>query len=163
MTVSLIVAMTDDRVIGKNNQLPWHLSDYLKRFMKITMGHPIIMGRKTYESIGKPLPGRQNVVVTRDKNFRADGITVAHGVCEALAACEQNTDEKFIIGGAGLFEAAWPLINRLYLTMIHHPFDGDVRFPPFDLERDFRITEKTDHENPDPRFSYSFITAERRA
>lgn len=161
MTLSLIVAMTDDRVIGRNNQLPWHLSDDLKRFKKITMGHPIIMGRKTYESIGKPLPGRQNVVITNNKAFKAEGVTVAHGLCEALAACEQDKTERFVIGGAGLFETALPMADKLYLTLIHHPFEGDVYFPVFNLEKDFRVIEKTTHTNNAPAFTYDFISAEK--
>lgn len=161
MTLSLIVAMTDGRVIGKNNQLPWRLSEDLKRFKKITMGHPIIMGRKTFESIGKPLPGRQNVVVTNNPDFQADGVTVAHGFCAALAACEQGTPEKFVIGGAALFEAALPQADRLYLTLIHHPFKGDVYFPPVDLQKEFRVMEKTTQKNIDPAFTYDFISADR--
>lgn len=161
MTLSIIVAMTDERVIGKNNQLPWHLSADLKRFKKITMGHPIIMGRKTYESIGKPLPGRQNIVVSKNPEYRAEGVTVAAGLCEALAACEQDSNEQFVIGGAALFEAALPQAHRLYLTLIHHPFKGDVFFPALKLEKDFRIIEKTTHQNDNPAFAYDFISAER--
>lgn len=156
MTLSLIVAMTDGRVIGKNNQLPWHLSEDLKRFKKITMGHPIVMGRKTFESIGKPLPGRENVVLTRDKNFKADGVSIAHDLKEALRP------DAFVIGGAHVFEAALPHITRIYLTLIHHSFQGDVYFPPFDLEKDFRVIDKADHRfEGAPSFDYTFITADR--
>jgi dihydrofolate reductase len=161
MTLSLIVAMTDERVIGRDNQLPWHLSDDLKRFKKITMGHPIIMGRKTFESIGKPLPGRQNIVVTNNKTYAAAGVTVAHDLCQALAACEQDKNERFVIGGAGLFQAALPMADKLYLTLIHHPFKGDVFFPEINLNKDFRVTEKTSHQNDSPAFAYDFISAQR--
>src|SRR5687768_1861241 len=108
MTLSLIVAMTEERVIGYKQQLPWHLSEDLKRFKKITMGHPIIMGRKTYESIGRPLPGRQNIVITNNREFKADGVTVVHNLCDAMAASHQDTQEQFVIGGSTLFEAALP-------------------------------------------------------
>ena len=161
MTLSVIVAMTDDRVIGLNNQLPWHLSEDLKRFKKITMGHPIIMGRKTFESIGRPLPGRQNIVITKNKGFRADGISVAHGLPEAMAMCPPDTTERFVIGGAGLFESALPMADRLYLTLIHHPFKGDVYFPPLQLDKEYRVVDKTSHKNENPAFAYDFITAER--
>jgi dihydrofolate reductase len=153
--------MTDERVIGRDNQLPWHLSDDLKRFKKITMGHPIIMGRKTFESIGKPLPGRQNIVVTNNKTYAAAGVTVAHDLCQALAACEQDKNERFVIGGAGLFQAALPMADKLYLTLIHHPFKGDVFFPEINLNKDFRVTEKTSHQNDSPAFAYDFISAQR--
>jgi dihydrofolate reductase len=161
MTLSLIVAMTDDRVIGINNQLPWHLSDDLKRFKKITMGHPIIMGRKTYESIGRPLPGRKNIVITNNKEFFAEGVSVAHGLREAIAMCPADSPERFVIGGAGLFESALPMADRLYLTLIHHPFKGDVHFPPIQLEKEFRVVDKSTHNNDNPSFAYDFITAER--
>ena len=159
--ISLIVAMTDERVIGKNNALPWHLSEDLKRFKQITMGHPIVMGRKTFQSIGRPLPGRQNIVITRDKNFHADGVTVVHDLCEAFASATQDQSEIFVIGGAEIFAAALPLADRLYLTRIHKKIDGDVFFPPFDLQTDFEIIESTDGQSADG-LQYSFIVAEKR-
>jgi dihydrofolate reductase len=161
VTVSLIVAMTDDRVIGLNNKLPWHLSEDLKRFKKITMGHPIIMGRKTFESIGKPLPGRQNIVVTRNQNFKAEGVSVVNSLQQALLS--SNGGEKFVIGGAKLFEAALPLADKIYMTLIHHSFQGDVYFPQINLKHDLNITEKIDAQSPPPNsFSYSFLTADIR-
>ncbi len=162
MILSLIVAMTEERVIGKNNQLPWHLSEDLKRFKKITMGHPIIMGRKTFESIGKPLPGRQNIVISRNASFRADGVAVVHSLVEALAACPPGTNEAFVIGGASIYEAALPKADRLYLTLIHRSIPGDATFPPVNLEKDYRITEKTDHQGAGPAaLPYSHLLAER--
>jgi len=162
MTLSLIVAMTENRVIGKNNQLPWHLSEDLKRFKKITMGHPIIMGRKTFESIGRPLPGRQNIVLTRDKNYTKEGIDVAHTLADALSKCEQ-TGEEFVIGGASVFEDALPLARRLYLTLIRHPFEGDAYFPSVNLKNDFNIIEgKSQKATGSPEFIYKFIIAERK-
>ena len=160
--LSLIVAMTEDRVIGRSNQLPWYLSEDLKRFKKITMGHPIIMGRKTYDSIGKPLPGRQSVVITRDQNFKPNGVTLAHSFSEALTLADSTTGEEFVIGGASIFSAALPFIKRLYLTLIHKKIEGDILFPPFDLKMDFRILEETHATSPAPEsIPYSFITAER--
>lgn len=161
MSLSVIVAMTEERVIGINNQLPWHLSEDLKRFKKITMGHPIIMGRKTYESIGKPLPGRQNVVVTRNRNYRAEGVLVVHSIEEALQKCDQNTGEEFIIGGANLFAAAIPKVQKIYLTIVHHLFKGDVYFPEFD-ENDFEFSAPVTAQTPAPNsFSYSYVEGRR--
>jgi len=162
VTLSLIVAMTDEGVIGSNNKLPWHLSEDLKRFKQLTMGHPIIMGRKTFESIGRPLPGRQNIVVTRNSQFRAEGITTAEGICEAMAKAEQNSGEIFVIGGAGLFEAAVPLADKVYLTRIHKNFPGDVFFPKVGLEDSFEVVEQSEHQSPPPdSFAFSFITMKK--
>lgn len=155
--------MTDDRVIGINNRLPWKLSEDLKRFKALTMGHPIIMGRKTFDSIGKPLPGRDNIVVTRDQNFNRDGVIVTHSLDEALrVAAEKKTGEEFVIGGAALFEAAFPRAECLYLTRIHKKFDGDVFFPALDLEKSFRVVEQTKHTSAPPdHIPFSFIIARR--
>ena len=162
MSLSIIVAMTEDRVICKDNQLPWHLSDDLKRFKKITMGHPIIMGRKTFESIGKPLPGRQNIVITRDADYKMEGATVVHSLSEALAACEKEGGEPFVIGGASIFKLALPMADKIYLTIIHRRFEGDVYFPKFELNGEFKIVEQSRHPSQgDDDFAYSFITAER--
>jgi dihydrofolate reductase len=158
--LSLIVAMTRDRVIGRNNQLPWHLSEDLKRFKQITMGHPIVMGRKTYESIGKPLPGRDNVVLTRDPQYHADGIFVVHSLEEAMA--RHPDSEQFIIGGADIFRLAYPQIQKVYLTFIEQPFPGDTYFPEFNLEKDFQVIEDSgllhSEKNAIP---YRFVTAVR--
>lgn len=165
MNLAVIVAMAENRVIGKNNRLPWHLSEDLQRFKRITMGHPILMGRKTFESIGKPLPGRLNIVVSRNAGFRPDGVTVAASMNEALAiAAKQSTSgECFAIGGSSIFEAALPLATTLYLTLIHQPFEGDVYFPAFDLKNEFSILEESRHRSASsPPFEYSFITARRK-
>jgi dihydrofolate reductase len=161
MTVSLIVAMTDERVIGKNNRLPWHVSEDLKRFKQLTMGHPIIMGRKTFDSIGRPLPGRQNIVITRDPNYQAEGVTVVHNLCEALAASHQDQPEVFVIGGATIFEMALPLADKLYLTLIHQNIEGDTFFPQFEIEKDFRILERTEGKSAQGDLPFSFIVAEK--
>jgi dihydrofolate reductase len=163
MSLSIIAAMTEERVIGRNNHLPWHIDDDLKRFKQITMGHPVIMGRKTFESVGKILPGRQNIIVTRDPAYKVEGATIAHNLCEALASCEQNTAEEFVIGGATLFKAALPLADKLYLTVIHKQIEGDAFFPVFDLEKDFKVIVETRQQSEqDKGLTFSFITADRK-
>ncbi|MGP1718518.1 MAG: dihydrofolate reductase [Methylophilus sp.] len=126
--LSLIVAHADDRVIGRNNQLPWHLPEDLKRFKQLTMGHHIVMGRKTYESLGRLLPGRTTVIVTRDLGYKVEGAKVVHSIPEALAACAGD-EEPFLIGGAELYVQALPHVTRLYLTRVHTQVEGDAFFP----------------------------------
>jgi dihydrofolate reductase len=138
--VSIIVAMAKNRVIGADNKLPWHLSADLKRFKALTMGHHIIMGRKTFESIGRILPGRTSVVVTRNPALRADGVVVVNDMESALAKCTGDT-EAFVIGGEGIFQSALPLADRIYLTEIDKHFEGDVHFPAIDMQ-DWRLIER---------------------
>ena len=118
--ITLIVTVSDNGVIGRDNALPWHLPDDLKRFKQLTLGKPVVMGRKTFDSIGKPLPGRHNIVVTRDANYRRDGVTVVHGVDEALAAAA-SAPEIMVIGGADLFRLFLPRAGRVQLTRVHAP------------------------------------------
>jgi dihydrofolate reductase len=159
MIISLVVAMAENRVIGKNNALPWRLSADLKRFRRLTMGHPIIMGRKTYESIGRPLDGRENVVISRNPNFRPDGVTVVQSIDEALASAKDA--EIMIIGGADIYEQTLPRADRIHLTLIHQGFDGDVYFPEIG-EGEWKETEREDVDaGVDATFGYSFITLER--
>lgn len=159
MMLSIIVAMTKERVIGYQNKIPWHLSEDLKHFKKITMGHPIIMGRKTFESIGQPLPGRENIVITRNKNYNVAGITIVHDLVEAY-----KTGECFVIGGAEIYKAALPQAGKLYLTLIHDKIKGDTFFPPVDLDNEFKVIGK---EGPfvsaTGNLTYEFITASRTA
>src|SRR5262245_29755534 len=129
--ISLIVAMARNRVIGARGTIPWHLPDELGLFKKLTMGHHMIMGRKTWESIGKPLPGRTTVVVTRRDGYRAPGTVVAHSLDEAIAACGAD-DEIFVIGGADIFAAALPRADRIYLTTVDAAPEGDTFMPEFD-------------------------------
>jgi dihydrofolate reductase len=130
MSLSLLVAMSRNRVIGRGNRLPWHLPSDLRRFKRLTMGHTIVMGRKTYESIGRPLPGRRMVVLTRQPDFAApDGVVVAHALREALG---RNEDEIFIVGGADLFAQTLPLARKLYLTLVEAEIEGDTYFPEWD-------------------------------
>lgn len=132
--LSIIVAMTPERVIGKDNALPWHLPEDLAHFKQTTMGHPVLMGRKTYEAIGRPLPGRQNIVVTRDRGWTAEGVEVAHGLEEAIGRARHDR-EIFVIGGAQLYAAALPRATKIYLTTVHARVAGDTLFPPLDEQR----------------------------
>ena len=130
--LSLIVAHADDRVIGLYNQLPWHLPEDLKRFKQLTMGHHIIMGRKTYASLGRLLPGRTTVIVTRDVNFSVEGAKIAHSLPQALALCAGD-EEPFLIGGAEMYAQGLPYVTRLYLTRVDTKVDGDAFFPQLDM------------------------------
>lgn len=134
MIISLLVAMDDNMGIGKNNQLPWHLSEDLKRFKALTMGHHIVMGRKTYESIGRSLPGRTMIVVTRNPEYTADnGVLITNSLPEALEIAEKSGEnEVFVVGGAEIFSQTLPIANKIYLTRVHAHLDADVFFPAFD-------------------------------
>ena len=154
--LSLIAAMDDNRLIGSNNKLPWHLPADLAFFKKMTMGKPIVMGRKTFASIGKPLPGRRNIVITRDDGFVAAGCEVAHSIDDAMALC-RDSDEVMLIGGASLYEQTLARASTLYITRIHASFDGDTWFPDFENDA-WRAVNREDHDadhsNP---HAYSFI------
>lgn len=129
MKLAIIVAAARNGVIGRNNQLPWHLPQDLKYFKAVTLGKPVIMGRKTYESIGRPLPGRTNIVVTRDHSWSAEGVEVVHGFEEALAVAQgSNAAEVMVIGGAEIYKEALPLAQRIYLTQIEASPEGDAYF-----------------------------------
>ena len=132
--LSIIVAQADNRAIGKNNDLLWHLSGDLKRFKALTMGHPVVMGRRTWESLPKrPLPGRRNIVLTQNPDFVAEGAEVVHSVNGLFAALKDCDDEVFIMGGAAIYELLLPFTNRLYVTHVYRDFDGDVFFPVIDM------------------------------
>ena len=130
--LSIIVAIANNQVIGINNTLPWHLPEDLKRFRALTTGHHIIMGRKTYESLGRLLPGRTTVIVTRNKDYQLEGALIAHSLEDAVALC-QNDDEVFLIGGAELYQDGLKLADKLYITEVDLTVDGDAFFPEFDL------------------------------
>ena len=129
--ISLIVAHDKNRVIGYENKMPWHLPGDLQYFKEMTMGKPIIMGRKTFESIGRPLPGRRNIVITRNKQYNSDGIETVSSLDEALMLTK-NDEEVMIIGGEQIFRLALPLANRLYITQINAEFNGDTFFPSYE-------------------------------
>lgn len=164
MVISAFGAMAKNRVIGKNNQLAWDLPEDLKRFKKMTSGHPVIMGRKTYESMGKPLPNRENLIITRQKNFSAPGALVFQSVESALDWCREGAsenrkgfDEIFVIGGEEIWKASWNLLDRLYLTIIHQDFSGDAFFPEFDW-REWREVFREEHWSP---MHFTYYTLER--
>jgi dihydrofolate reductase len=161
MKLSLIVAMAENRTIGLNKEMPWHLSADLKKFKKITMGHPIIMGRKTFESIGKPLPGRKNIIISRNSNYLQEGCEVFNSLDSALESCSKE-EEIFVIGGATLYESILEKSDRLYITEIKKSFAGDTWFPEFD-QNQWSEYQREDIDN-DVRvdFSYSFVTYDRK-
>jgi dihydrofolate reductase len=155
-SLSLIVAMDDNRLIGNKNKLPWHLPADLAFFKRTTMGKPIVMGRKTYESIGKPLPGRRNIVITRDDTFSAAGCEVSNSI-EAAMSLTKDDDEVMLIGGASLYEQTIARATQLYITRIHQSFEGDTWFPKIDLGEWKAVSREdfdADHSN---QYAYSFI------
>lgn len=158
---SLVVAVARNGVIGRDNQLPWRLPDDMKYFKQVTLGHPVIMGRRTYESIGKPLPGRKNIVVTRDRSFEAPGCIVAHSLEDAWKAAGA-AEEACVIGGTSLFEETLPTADVIHLTEVEAEVEGDTYFPPFD-RGNWRETEVARHP-ADERHAYPFriVRLERR-
>jgi dihydrofolate reductase len=165
MTISMIAAVARNRVIGKRNRLPWSLPDDMKYFMQTTKGHPVIMGRKNYDSIPekfRPLPNRINIVVTRQPGFRAPGCKAANSLKEALQEAEATgIDEVFIIGGADIYTLGLPLAHRLYLTEVHAEVDGDVLFPAFDRKQ-WREISRTPHGKDDRHaHEFDFVVYER--
>lgn len=160
--LSLIVAMDQNNVIGRDNQIPWHLSEDLQRFKTVTMGHPIIMGRKTFESIGRALPGRVNIVVTRDPHYRSEGVMIAHSLEEAFILAGKDP-EIFVIGGAALYKEALDHANKIYLTLIEDEFDGDVIFPKTGWQKNFERTEQTEElVSEKDGLPYRFLTYVRK-
>lgn len=154
--ISIIVAMAKNRVIGKDNQMPWHLPADLAHFKKVTLGKPIIMGRKTYESIGRPLPGRTNIVISRNSEYKLDGCKTVTSIEKALSLV-QNEEEIFIVGGGHLYSELLPVANRLYLTFIDLEVDGDTQFPEFkhlNLKEGKREKHIKDEKNP---YNYEFV------
>ena len=157
MIISIIAAMAENRVIGRDNDLPWDLPSEHRRFREITMGHPVIMGRKTFESIGHPLPGRKNIIIATQQGFSPAGCTVVKDLQAALAACD-GADEAFICGGESVFREAMPLADRIYLTIVDEEFDGDAFFP--EIPDDFVEVERKTFEDILP---YSMVRYERKA
>lgn len=166
MIISIIAAHTMNRVIGKNNTLPWTLPDDMKYFMQTTKGHHVIMGRKNYDSIPekfRPLPNRANVVVTRQQNFQAPGCQVVHSIEEGITLARlARESEVFIIGGAEIYKAGFPFSSRLYLTEIDHDVDGDTFFPYWNKADWKEVSRK--HHTPDERhaFPFDFVIYERK-
>jgi dihydrofolate reductase len=155
MIISLIVAMDENRAIGVQNHIPWHLPDDLRRFKRLTMGHHIIMGRKTYESIGKPLLGRTMVIITRQQDYQAENCLVVHSLNEAIQLVRRKAEtEAFIIGGGEIFEQSLDLAERIYLTIVHTTVEATIFFPIFDQNAWIEI-ESTHHPS-DQKHQYSF-------
>lgn len=166
--IALVVAVADNGIIGQAGGLPWRLSSELKHFKGLTMGKPMVMGRKTFESIGKPLEGRDTIVITRTPGFKADGIHVADGLEAALElarrlAVGRQTDEVMVVGGGEIYRAALPLADRVYLSEIHAEPEGDTRFPVLDSQ----IWQETSRERRDPgpkdSAAFSFVVLDRVA
>ena len=161
MTISIIAAIGNNGVIGKDNKLPWDFPADMKHFQRLIMGKPIIMGQKTFESIGRPLPGRKNIILTRDDSFQPPNCIIAHSIKEALEAAHP-AKEVMICGGVSIYEQFLPCANRMYLTLIHHDFDGNAFFPKFDYnnwQEKERIENQPDKENP---YKYTFLNLERK-
>ena len=161
MRISLIVALARNRVIGRDNQLPWRLSADLQHFKRLTMGKPIVMGRKTCESIGRPLPGRTNIVVTRDSSFSAAGCRVVHSIDEALVAAG-GADEVMIMGGENLYSQLLPRADRLYLTEVQADVSGDAWFPEFDQTQWQELERESHRADEKNEFDYDFVVLTRR-
>ena len=160
--ISIVVAASENNVIGRQGDLPWRLPDDLRRFKAITMGKPIVMGRKTWESIGRPLPGRQNIVITRQADFGAEGCHVVFSVEEAVAAAA-GAEETMVIGGSEIYALFLPDADRLYLTRVHADVDGDAFLPSID-DSEWRLVSEERHTADERNeFDYSFLTYERTA
>lgn len=160
MSLSIIVAMAKDRVIGAKNDLPWHLPEDLKYFKATTLGKPIVMGRKTFDSIGRPLPGRQNIVVTRNAEWTHDGVDVAPSL-DAAIAMAGDVPEVMITGGAQIFEMALPTVNKLYITEIELEVAGDTFFPEFS-KAEWQEVSRESYPADEGKPAYAFVVYERR-
>jgi dihydrofolate reductase len=159
---ALVVAVAENGVIGGDNRLLWHLPLDLKHFKQLTQGHPIVMGRRTFESIGKPLPNRTNIIVTRQNGWQAEGCEVAYSVPLALEMARGIEENIFVIGGGEIYRQALPAADVVYLTEVHHTFEGDVAFP--NLNPDEWREESRERHEPDEKHAYpfSFVTLRRR-
>ena len=150
--VSIIVAVAENGVIGDRNSLLWHISEDLRNFKRVTSGHPVIMGRKTFESLGRPLPNRKNVVITR-QDIEIEGCEVVHSLEEALGVFSVE-EEVFVIGGAQIYREALPIADRFYLTRVHHKYEGDTSFPEWDAS-EWRVIESESFERGE-KYEYPF-------
>lgn len=159
MRLSIIVAMAKNRTIGVNNDLPWHLPEDLKYFKATTLGKPILMGRKTFDSIGRPLPGRQNIVITRNAEWQHEGVDVAPSL-DAAIALASDVEEVMVTGGAQIYEMALPFVHRLYVTEVDLEIDGDAHFPEFS-KNEWREVSRESHPAMDGKPAYSFVVYER--
>lgn len=164
--LAIIVAAAENGVIGRDNAMPWHLPEDLRHFKRVTMGKPIVMGRKTFESIGKPLPGRTNIVITRNPAFSADGVEVVSSLQQGLAVAERTArlhavDEVVVIGGAEIYATALPLADRIYLTEVHASVDGDAVLPAIDWTQWREVSREHHAAQPGQDYAFSFVRYER--
>lgn len=161
--LTIIAAVGENNTLGKDKDLPWHLPDDFKRFKKITTGHPIIMGRKTFETFPKPLPNRKHIIITRQKDYQQEDCLVVHDLDQALElATSTKTQETFIIGGGEIYKQAMPYVDKIELTRIHHKFDGDTFFPAFD-PTEWELTDEIYHPKDEKHdYSFTFLTYERK-
>jgi len=158
--LSIIVAAARNNAIGKNNQLLWHMPADLKFFKETTLGHPVIMGRKTYESVGKPLPKRRNIVITRNQDFAPEGVEVCHSLDAALELLD-DTEENFIVGGSEIYKMSLPYCDKIYYTEIDASFEADTFFPSFNRE-DWHLVRREEHGSDEKNpYNYCFLTYER--
>ena len=163
MRISFVVAKSDNNVIGINNKLPWHLKDDLKNFKKLTLGHHILMGRKTFESIGKPLPGRVSLVVSGQPQANQDSVLWFNSIFRAIKHAERcGETELFIIGGEKIFKSALPLVDRIYLTEVKATISGDVFFPALSLKNWKKVSEESFQKNSDNDYEFSFLVLDRK-
>jgi len=162
MIISLILAVDEQNGIGKNNQLLCHLPADLKYFKQTTIGHDIVMGRKTYESVGRLLPGRTNIIITRNPDFKIEGAVIANSVEEAIHYAKSHQEnELFIKGGGEIFKLSMKYTDRIYLTRIHHTFDGDTFFPELDKEKWKQVKEEKHLADEKNKYDYSFLVYEK--
>ena len=162
--ISILVAMAKNRVIGRNNALPWQLPPDLKRFKELTMGHHIVMGRKTYESIGRPLPGRTSVIITRQPDYQVPGAIVVTSIDQALKVCSAGKEvdqEIFVIGGAQIYRQSLGLCQRIYITEIQQEFDGDTLFPELNQQEWREISREKYRLNDGDGLEYHFVVLDR--
>lgn len=157
--ISLLVAHDQNRVIGINNDLPWHVPEDLAYFKKISMGKAMVMGRKTYESIGRPLPGRLNIVLTRNKDFSAEGVVVVHDLDEAIRQAKAYAEEVMVIGGADLFRMSLEIADRLYITLIDEQFEGDTFFPAYGFE--WKLVKSSEKQVSKTGVAYTYLVYEK--
>ena len=161
MSLSIIVALSENNVIGVGNQLPWKLSADLKRVKALTMGHHLVMGRKTYESIGRPLPGRTNVIITRNASYQPEGCQTVDSLKAALELAKADS-EVFVFGGGEVFREALPMVQKIYMTKVHCTLEGDTHFPELNPEEWMEVESQSFNADEKNEFDYSFVTLERR-
>ncbi|MDQ0350809.1 dihydrofolate reductase [Alkalibacillus filiformis] len=161
MKLSLIVAMDDNQVIGLNNDMPWHLPNDLKYFKKVTSGSPIVMGRKTFESIGRPLPNRHNIIMTRNEQYTQESCSIVHQ-WEDLSPLVDGEEEVFIIGGSELFKDALEQVDYMYITRIHETFDGDTYFPTINWDDWELVSEQSGELDEKNKHEHTFLVYRRK-